>query len=148
LLKADLMKITIAADKAPQAIGPYSQAVRLGSWLFLSGQIGLDPATGELVPGGVVPEAVRVLENLRAVLEVAGASFDDIVRTTIYLADLGDFSRVNEVYARVFRAPFPARATVGVAALPRGARVEIDAIAVVEEVESCRVAVSDQLGSS
>lgn len=129
------MKRAIATDQAPRAIGPYSQAVRLGSWLFLSGQIGLDPATGELVAGGVVPETVRVLENLRAVLDVAGASFDDVVRTTIYLADLGDFIRVNEVYAGAFRAPFPARATVGVAALPRGARVEIDAIAVVGEVE-------------
>lgn len=125
------MKIAIATDKAPQAIGPYSQAVRSGQWLFLSGQIGLDPATGELVPGGVMPEAVRVLENLRAVLNGAGASIHDVVRTTIYLVDLGDFSRVNEVYAGFFAAPFPARATVGVAALPRGAHVEIDAIALV-----------------
>ena len=128
-----MMKDAIVTDKAPQAIGPYSQAVRLGQWLFLSGQIGLDPATGELVSGGVVPETARVLDNLRAVLEAAGGSFENVVRTTIYLTDLGDFSRVNEVYASCFRAPYPARATVGVAALPRGARVEIDAVAIVGE---------------
>jgi len=124
------MKETIATDGAPKAIGPYAQAVRVGQWLFLSGQIGLDPATGELVAGGVVPEAERVLENLRAVLSAAGMAVEQVVRTTIYLVDLGDFARVNEIYGRVFTAPFPARATVGVAALPRGARIEIDAIAV------------------
>jgi len=127
------MKNAIVTDKAPPAIGPYSQAVRLGQWLFLSGQVGLDPATGELVPGGVVPETARALENLRAVLEAAGGSLENVVRTTIYLTDLGDFSRLNEVYARCFRAPYPARATVGVAALPRGARVEIDAVAIIEQ---------------
>jgi 2-iminobutanoate/2-iminopropanoate deaminase len=126
------VKTTIATDAAPRAIGPYSQAVRAGSWLFLSGQIGLDPASGELVAGGVVAETERVLDNLRAVLAGAGASLDDVVRTTIYLVDLADFGRVNEVYARCFAAPFPARATVGVAALPRGARIEIDAIAVLK----------------
>ncbi len=126
------MKSAITTEDAPQAIGPYSQAVRAGQWLFCSGQIGLDPATGELVPGGVVAEATRVLENLRAVLAAAGGSLDDVVRTTIYLVDLTDFARVNETYARFFHAPFPARATVGVAALPRGARVEIDAIALIE----------------
>jgi 2-iminobutanoate/2-iminopropanoate deaminase len=125
------MKENIATTQAPQAIGPYSQAVRTGSWLFLSGQIGLDPGSGELVAGGVVAEAKRALENLREVLAAAGAALDDVVRTTIYLVDLSDFSRVNEVYAGFFRAPYPARATVGVAALPRAARVEIDAIAVV-----------------
>jgi 2-iminobutanoate/2-iminopropanoate deaminase len=127
------MKDPIATNQAPHAIGPYAQAVRAGPWLFCSGQIGLDPASGELVPGGVVAEATRVLENLRAILSAAGASLDGVVRTTIYLVDLGDFSQVNEVYARFFHAPFPARATVGVAALPRGARIEIDAIAVVAE---------------
>ena len=126
------MKQTIATDGAPKAIGPYAQAVRTGQWLFLSGQIGLDPASGELVAGGAVAEAERVLANLRAVLAAAGMTFDHVVRTTIYLVDLGDFARVNEIYARAFTAPFPARATVGVAALPRGARIEIDAIAVVE----------------
>ncbi len=124
------MQDAITTDAAPPAIGPYSQAVQVGQWLFLSGQIGLDPATGELVSGGVAAETQRVLDNLLGVLEAAGAAFANVVRTTIYLADLSDFGRVNEIYGRVFRAPFPARATVGVAALPRGARVEIDAIAV------------------
>ena len=124
------MKQTIATSEAPQAIGPYAQGVRAGQWVFLSGQIGLDPASGELVAGGVGAETERVLANLRAVLAAAGLGVEHVVRTTIYLVDLGDFARVNEVYGRVFSAPFPARATVGVAALPRGARVEIDAIAV------------------
>lgn len=124
------MKTAIATGEAPQAIGPYSQAVRAGKWLFCSGQIGLDPATGALVTDGVVAEAHRVLGNLRAVLSAAGGSLDDVVRTTIYLVDLADFSRVNEVYERYFTAPFPARATVGVAALPRGAHIEMDAIAI------------------
>ena len=124
------MKRAITTNDAPQAIGPYSQAVRIGDWLFCSGQIGLDAATGDLVPGGVVAEAGRVLENLRAVLGATGGSLGDVVRTTIYLVDLADFGRVNEIYAQYFQMPFPARATVGVAALPRGARVEIDAIAV------------------
>jgi 2-iminobutanoate/2-iminopropanoate deaminase len=126
------MKHAIATTDAPQAIGPYAQAVSAGPWLFCSGQIGLDPATGHLVTGGVEAEAERVLENLRAVLAAADTTLDQIVRTTIYLVDLSDFGRVNEIYARYFRPPFPARATVGVAALPRGARVEIDAIVVIE----------------
>jgi 2-iminobutanoate/2-iminopropanoate deaminase len=131
VLEAD-MKNAVATTAAPQAIGPYSQAVSTGPWLFCSGQIGLDPGTGQLVPGGIDAETSRVLENLRAVLDAAGATLDCVVRTTIYLVDLGDFGRVNEIYARYFSAPFPARATVGVAALPRGARVEIDAIALRE----------------
>ena len=126
------MKTAIATEGAPRAIGPYSQAVRVGQWVFCSGQIGLDPATGDLVGGGVVAEADRALHNLRAVLAAAGGGLDTLVRTTIYLVDLTDFARVNEVYERHIGAPFPARATVGVASLPRGARVEIDAIAVRE----------------
>jgi 2-iminobutanoate/2-iminopropanoate deaminase len=122
-------KQVIATTHAPQAIGPYAQAVRAGQWLFLSGQIGLDPHSGELVAGGVEAETAQVLANLRAVLAAGGLRVADVVRTTIYLVDLGDFARVNEIYGRVFSAPFPARATVGVAALPRGARIEIDAIA-------------------
>jgi len=125
------MKTAITTTSAPQAIGPYSQAVRSGQWLFLSGQIGLAPATGELIGDDVVAQATQVLENVRAVLAAAGAGIDAVVRTTIYLVDLADFGRVNEVYARYFTPPFPARATVGVAALPRGARVEIDAVAMV-----------------
>jgi 2-iminobutanoate/2-iminopropanoate deaminase len=122
-------KAAIQTDAAPQAIGPYSQAVAAGDLIFLSGQIGLDPATGQLVTGGTVAEAEQVLRNLAAVLAAAGLDFGAVVRTTIYLVDLGDFATVNDIYARFVRAPFPARSTVGVAALPRGARVEIDAIA-------------------
>ncbi len=119
----------VEAAGAPAAIGPYSQAVRGGDWVFLSGQIGLDPATGELVAGGTVAEATRALDNLGEVLRAAGASFSDVVRCTIYLVDLADFSAVNEAYGARLSQPYPARATVGVASLPKGARVEIDAIA-------------------
>ncbi|HUI27164.1 MAG TPA: RidA family protein [Candidatus Kryptonia bacterium] len=123
------MKKNVQTAGAPAAIGPYSQAVKVGDWVFCSGQIGLDPATGQLVGGGIAAETERVLANLAAVLATAGSALDDVVRTTIYLVDLGDFARVNEIYGARFGAPFPARSTVGVASLPRGARVEIDAIA-------------------
>ncbi|HEX9050521.1 MAG TPA: RidA family protein [Anaeromyxobacter sp.] len=128
------MRRTIESAAAPKAIGPYSQAVeaRGGRTLWLSGQIPLDPATGELVPGDVAAQAARVMENLRAVLAAAGAGFEHVVRCTIYLADLADFARVNEVYGRAFPEAPPARATVQVAGLPRGARVEIDAVAVLD----------------
>ena len=124
------MKLPITTPAAPQAIGPYSQAIKWGDLVFCSGQIGLDPATGQLVPGGTEAEAEQVLRNLGAVLEAAGLSLGAVVRTTIYLVDLADFAKVNEIYGRHLQAPYPARATVGVASLPRGARVEIDAIAV------------------
>jgi len=120
----------IATDAAPQAIGPYSQAIAAGSLVFCSGQIGIDPATGSLVPGGIEDETRRVLENLRAVLAAAGLELAAVVRTTVYLVNLTDFPVVNQVYAEFFPAPSPARSTVQVAALPRDARVEIDAIAV------------------
>ena len=120
---------TISSPGAPAAIGPYSQAVRAGQFLFLSGQIPLDPATGQVVPGDVSAQAERVLDNLAAVLEAGGASFASVVRTTIYLADMNDFAAVNEVYGRRFPSNPPARATVQVARLPRDVRVEIDAIA-------------------
>jgi 2-iminobutanoate/2-iminopropanoate deaminase len=120
----------ISTDQAPKAIGPYSQAIAHGDLVFLSGQIGLDPASGTLVAGGTAAEAERVMQNLRAVLAAAGLDFQYVVRATIYLVDLADFTTVNEIYGRFLREPYPARATVGVAALPRGARVEIDAIAV------------------
>ena len=123
------MTSAVATPDAPAAIGPYSQAVESGGLVFCSGQIGLDPASGQLVAGGTVAEAERVLQNLAAVLAAAGLGLEHVVRTTVYLVDLADFAAVNDVYARFVRAPFPARATVGVAALPRGARVEIDAIA-------------------
>ena len=127
------MPTSIQSDEAPKAIGPYSQAIRAGNLLFCSGQIPLDPKTGEMVGGSDVKEqARRVMENLRAVLQAGGASFASVVKTTIYLADLGHFKEVNEVYGGYFQATPPARATVQVAGLPRGALVEIDAIAVVE----------------
>jgi len=120
---------TVSTDRAPRAIGPYSQAITGGGLLFLSGQIALDPASGELVAGGITEQVTRVLDNLRAVLEAAGSGFDRVLRTTVYLIDLGDFAAMNEIYGRYFGAARPARSTVQVAALPRGARVEIDVIA-------------------
>ena len=122
----------IATPDAPAAIGPYSQAVRAGDMLFLSGQIPLDPKTGEIVAGDVTAQADRVMKNLGAVLHAAGADFDKVVKTTIYLVDMKSFQDVNTVYGKYFQAgTLPARATVQVAALPRGAQVEIDAIAVI-----------------
>jgi 2-iminobutanoate/2-iminopropanoate deaminase len=128
------MHEVIHSDAAPRAIGPYSQAIAVPArgqgLLFLSGQIPLDPATGELVRGTIEEETARVMENLGAVLRAGGAGFAAVVKTTIYLTDLADFARVNQVYGGYFPSSPPARATVQVAALPRGARVEIDAIAV------------------
>lgn len=122
--------VPVATDRAPQAIGPYSQAIVAGDLVFLSGQIPLDPTTGLLIEGSVADETRRVLENLAAVLTAADLTLRDVVRTTVYVTDLADFAVVNQTYAEFFTAPHPARATVQVAALPRGARVEIDAIAV------------------
>lgn len=122
----------IATDKAPAAIGPYSQAVRAGGLLFCSGQIALDPITGEMVSGSIEEETRRVMENLQELLGAAGVGFDNVLKTTIYLVDMADFPTVNQVYGGYFSASKPARATVAVAALPRGARVEIEAIAEVE----------------
>lgn len=117
-------------DRAPKAVGPYSQAVRSGDLLFLSGQIPLDPATGTLVEGGIEEQTERVLANLAAVLEAAGGSLAHVVKTTVFMTDLGEFAKMNEVYARHFRAePLPARAAFQVVALPKGARVEIEAVA-------------------
>jgi 2-iminobutanoate/2-iminopropanoate deaminase len=120
---------SIVTDKAPAAIGPYSQAVVAGGLLFCSGQIPLDPVSGELVVGTVEQETERVMENLRGVLEAAGTDFDHLVKATIYLTDMADFAAVNQIYGQYFSAIKPARATVAVAALPRGARVEIEAVA-------------------
>jgi 2-iminobutanoate/2-iminopropanoate deaminase len=128
------VKETVATPDAPKAIGPYSQAVKVGAasrLLFLSGQIPLDPRTGELVKGTIEEETRRVMQSLEAVLRAGGCGFEHVVKTTIYLADLADFGKVNEVYGACFPADPPARATVQVAALPRGARVEIDAVAAV-----------------
>lgn len=118
----------ISTGNAPAAIGPYSQAVRSGDMLFCSGQLGLDPASGALAEG-VEAQAERALRNLRAVLDAAGLGFDDVVKTTIFLADMADFAAVNAVYARYMPDPPPARSTVQVAALPKGGLVEIEAIA-------------------
>ncbi len=123
------MRRTIVTDRAPRAIGPYVQAVQVGEWIFISGQIALDPETGELVQGGIEEQTDRVLQNLRAILEAAGSSLEKVVKTTVYLADLNDFSKMNEVYARYFPREKPARATVEVSRLPRDARIEMDAIA-------------------
>ena len=120
----------ISTDHAPRAIGPYSQAVRAGDTVYLSGQIALDPASGELVAGGFEAEARRVFDNLLAVAAAAGATLDDAVRVTIYLVDLRRFPVVNAIMAEYFREPFPARVTIGVASLPRGAQVEVDCVLV------------------
>lgn len=119
----------IHSDRAPKAIGPYSQAVRFGDTLYLSGQTPIDPATGKLVDGDIGAQARQVFRNLEAVLAAADASFDNVVRVGIYLTDLGNFAAVNDVMKQYFREPFPARSTIGVAALPLGAQVEIDMIA-------------------
>ena len=124
------MKIeAIETARAPQAIGPYSQAVRANGLLFVSGQIPLDPATMEVVGGGIEGQTRQVLTNLRAVLEAAGSSLDQVVRTTIFLADLGEFAAVNAIYAEAFGTARPARATIQAARLPRDVRIEMDAIA-------------------
>ena len=119
----------VSSPSAPKAIGPYSQAIRAGSLLFVSGQIPIDPATGDLVQGDIARQTHRVFANLKAILEAAGATFDNVVRTTVYLADMNDFAKVNEIYATYFSSPAPARATVQAARLPRDSRVEIDLIA-------------------
>lgn len=122
----------IQTPHAPAAIGPYSQAVRVGAWVLLSGQIALDPETGRLVDGGVESQTARVFENARAVLRAAGADLAHVVRATLYLKDLVDFETVNRVYARFFPSSPPARSTVQVAALPRGAAIEIELTAYCE----------------
>ncbi len=124
-----MKKEIIATDRAPKAIGPYSQAVKAGGFVFCSGQIPLDPATGELHGTDIREQTERVMENVAAVLAAAGLTFDDVVKSTIFLADLADFATVNEVYGMRFPSSPPARSTVEVQGLPRGARVEIEVIA-------------------
>ena len=124
-------EVVTSPGSAP-AIGPYSPALRVGEFLFLSGQIPLDPASGQIVAGDIRAQVTRVLENMGELLKAGGASFAQVVRTTIFLADMNDFAAVNEVYATYFTPPYPARATVQVARLPKDVRVEIDAIAVIE----------------
>jgi reactive intermediate/imine deaminase len=122
----------IHSDHAPQAIGPYSQAVRVSNTIYLSGQTPLDPATGELVTGDIAAQTRRVFDNLKAVCEAAGTSFQQIARVGIYLTDLGNFAAVNGVMKEYFSEPYPARSTIGVAALPRDSQVEIDAVVVLD----------------
>ncbi|MEE8201352.1 MAG: RidA family protein [Candidatus Acidoferrales bacterium] len=124
------MKELLTTKKAPAAIGPYSQGVKANGFLFLSGQIPLDPESGQFIAGDIRAQTERVLKNLQAVLEAAGSSLAEVVKTTVYLADLNDFAAMNEVYARFFSQEPPARATVQAARLPKGARIEIDLIAV------------------
>jgi 2-iminobutanoate/2-iminopropanoate deaminase len=126
------MKKIISTERAPKAIGPYSQAVISNGWAFLSGQIPLDPATNQIVEGGIGVQTERVIENLKSVLEAAGLSLERVVKTTVYLKDMGEFAIMNEVYGRYFANNPPARATVEVARLPRDVRVEIDCIAGVD----------------
>ena len=123
-----MSKQIISTPDAPAAIGTYSQAVRAGNTLWVSGQIPLDPATKELVPGDMEAQIRRVFDNLKAIVRAAGASFDDVVKVTVFLVDLGHFALVNRIMAEYFREPYPARAAVGVAALPRGAQVEMECI--------------------
>lgn len=127
------MRERIQTDRAPAAIGPYSQAIRAGGFVFVSGQIPIDPATGEFVSGGIGEQTERVLRNLSAVLEAAGSGLDKVVKTTVFLADMKEFAAMNEVYAKFFTGATPARATVAAAGLPRDARVEIEAVALLGE---------------
>ncbi len=121
----------VSTDGAPNAIGPYSQGIVAHGFVFTAGQIALDPASGEVVPGGIAEQTARVLENLRAILMAAGSGLDRVVKTTVFLADMADFAAMNEVYARAFADHKPARSTVAAAGLPRGVRVEIEAVATV-----------------
>ena len=120
---------TVSTSGAPRAIGPYSQALRAGGFLFTAGQVGFDPSTGELVDGGIAEQTRQVLTNIRAILEAGGSGLGQVVKTTVFLVDMADFAAMNEVYAEAFGTHRPARSTVAVAALPRGARVEIEAVA-------------------
>jgi 2-iminobutanoate/2-iminopropanoate deaminase len=124
------MKQLVTAAGAAKAIGPYSPAVKAGNMVFLSGSIPLDPVSGQLVEGGITEQTTRVLENIKALLAAAGTDFDHVVRTTVFMIDLGEFGAMNEVYAKYFAAPYPARSTVQVVKLPKDVRVEIDVIAV------------------
>ncbi|XP_006104212.1 2-iminobutanoate/2-iminopropanoate deaminase [Myotis yumanensis] len=127
---SSLIRKVISTTKAPAAIGPYSQAVLVDRTLYISGQLGLDPSSGQLVPGGVKEEAKQALTNIGEILKAAGCDFSNVVKTTVLLADINDFSTVNDIYKQYFKSHFPARAAYQVAALPRGGRVEIEAVAV------------------
>ena len=122
------MKRVILTSNAPAAIGPYSQAIRVGEMLFVSGQLGIDPATGDFVPGGAKEQTEQVFKNIKAILKEAGASLENVVKTTVFLADMADFSIMNEVYGKEFSAPYPARSAVAVKTLPKNGLVEIEVI--------------------
>lgn len=124
------MKKVIATTKAPAAIGPYNQAIQVGNMLFASGQLGLDPATGNFPEGGVKEQTIQSFQNIKAILEEAGFSINDVVKTTVYLADMADFAAMNEIYASQFEGDFPARSAVAVKTLPKNALVEVEVIAV------------------
>lgn len=128
-----VMRQQVQTDNAPAAIGPYSQAIKAGGFVFVSGQIPIDPKTGQFVSGGIAEQTEQVLKNVSAVLEASGSSLDQVVKTTVFLADMKEFSGMNEVYAKFFSGPPPARATVAAAGLPRDARVEIEVVALVSE---------------
>ncbi len=127
------MKQPVSSPNAPKAIGPYSPAVRTGQLLFVSGQVPIDPATGQMIDGDIAAQTRRVFENIGALLTAGGRSFADVARTTVFLADMNDFAAMNEVYGQYFSEPYPARATVQVARLPKDARVEIDVIATYDQ---------------
>ena len=127
------MKRAVHTDKAPKAIGPYSQAIRAGNFLFLSGQVAFDPTTGELLKGDIVQQTRRALENMKAVLEAEKLSMADVVKTTVFMKNIENFSRMNEVYATYFPSPHPARSTVEVARLPKDVEVEIEAVALAHD---------------
>lgn len=140
------MKKIISTSEAPTAVGPYSQAVRAGSTIYCAGQIPLDPKSGQIVAGGIDVQTRRVLDNVTAVLKSEGLTFESIVKTTIFLTDLGDFQTVNEVYGSYFKQAPPARSTVQVSALPKGARIEIEVIAVAGETGARGKAIGDTSG--
>jgi 2-iminobutanoate/2-iminopropanoate deaminase len=125
---------TVSTPGAPRAIGPYSQGIKANGFLFTAGQVGFDPESGELVDGGIAEQTLRVLQNLRAILRAGGSDLSAVVKTTVFLVDMADFALMNEVYAEIFGDHRPARSTVAVASLPRGARVEIEAIAALPEI--------------
>lgn len=127
-----IMKQAISTDKAPAAIGPYSQAIKSGNFVFLSGQLGLDPKTGEFVSDSVVEQANQVFKNIKSVLNAAGLDFENVVKTTVFLSDMGNFAKVNDVYARYFKEPYPARSAFAIMNLPKNALVEVEVIAAID----------------
>lgn len=140
------MKMIISTSEAPEAIGPYSQAVRTGRFLFCSGQIPLDPKTGKLVAVDIAAQTRRVLDNIAAILKTEGLTFDNVVKTTVFLTNLGDFQTVNEIYGSCFKGQPPARSTVQVSALPKGANIEMEAIAAIDEAGSTELTAYDTSG--